>query len=479
MRFLIKFPCKMDFGQMPFDAQRCSIHILSYSHSIAEVRLTAKDGQGLDLHTNEDGGYAAQTQEFWVSEASESTNIKYYGTGGDSAGWDLMRLTLTFERKPVYYLRKDLIYATFFVFMSYVGFFINRKAVPARAAMALIPVLTELNHINGVESQLPPLSKFTWLSTFLTTSLLFTLIAVMELCLVNVYMTLESSRARSLRVFLNLAKRIHSTENPLDDREQEIVEEFFHSMGSNKQRDRITARELRKGMRSFDVYWSLEQSIEAIEQAELRHPDFAERSRRSCLSGHVLQESAVRLALDRHRKSADSPCLEETDCRPTPKQIGASPGRAAGEASVGEGSGLRSVRSSQEDLKQGTSPLHPPLSLTELTEQHPLADVREAGTGARASSGSRRSGSGESPISSVRGMDGRTATGFCDDGISREVFRTLLFLYSHGKVDPAPPIRVRFRDKRPSVIVDIVARRAFFAAYVLTLLVLVPFVELF
>jgi hypothetical protein len=84
--------------------------------------------------------------------------------------------------------------------MSWTGFFVSRTLAPARVALCLLPVLTMLNHIRGVQSQLPRVSEMTWLSSFLLMSLIYNIIAVLEFGLVSYLLSKEDRRAERLRV---------------------------------------------------------------------------------------------------------------------------------------------------------------------------------------------------------------------------------------------------------------------------------------
>jgi hypothetical protein len=91
--------------------------------------------------------------------------------------------------------------------MTYYGFFINRNAAPARVTIAVIPVLTIVNLLNHIDAQLPRI-EYSWLSLYLTSSLFFSVLAVVEYGIVWMLITHEEHRKERLTTLQALAKRL-------------------------------------------------------------------------------------------------------------------------------------------------------------------------------------------------------------------------------------------------------------------------------
>jgi hypothetical protein len=203
VRFKHSFKCVMDFVHMPFDTQTCTIEIMSYTEDASMVELAAKDGFGIVLPE------AGASLPAWrVEKTDHRFDLLKYGTGENAMYWHSLKLDVTLERASGYYIMNDVLYGVLFVAMSWTGFFVSRTIAPARVAMCLLPVLTMLNHIRGVQSQLPRVSEMTWLSAFLLLSLIFNVVAVLEYGLVSYLLSREEGRAERLRVLRVLSSHL-------------------------------------------------------------------------------------------------------------------------------------------------------------------------------------------------------------------------------------------------------------------------------
>ncbi|CAK0861777.1 unnamed protein product [Prorocentrum cordatum] len=297
-RFKHSFKCVMDFSEMPFDRQKCTIDILSYTEDASMVELSAKDDLGIELPE------AGVWLPAWkVSETGHRFHVQQYGTGENAMQWHTLKLDFTLERSSGYHIMNDVLYGILFVAMSWTGFFVARTNAPARVALSLLPVLTMLNHIRGVQSQLPRISEMTWLSAFLLVSLIYNVAAVLEYGLVSSLLSKEDARAERLRVLRALSAHLgeayerqltqRSTFPPLADEEEEAVDleveegdprrkvckslSGLHvsSLLPTQQRtvhaamrlfddgDGIVSRvEMRRGLRHFNIYYTAEQVTE-------------------------------------------------------------------------------------------------------------------------------------------------------------------------------------------------------------------------
>lgn len=202
IRIKHQFECKMDFPDLPFDCHYCPIRLMSYSETASNVILAEKDGKGVTL--NQQG--AAVTEWTIESRGSEVEKITY-GTGGDVFAWDHMRLDVMLSRTALYHMRTDVFYTILFIMMTYCGFFISRSAAPARVTIAVIPVLAMVNLLNHIDAQLPRI-KYSWLSIFLTTSLVFAVSAVVEYGIVWMLLAQEEIRKERLNTIQDLAARL-------------------------------------------------------------------------------------------------------------------------------------------------------------------------------------------------------------------------------------------------------------------------------
>jgi len=202
VRFKHSFACEFKYTWMPFDEQPCPIELMSYTEDASQVMLAAKDGVAIEL------GKKVHLPSWRLTNEKHSFDMSEYGTGADARDWHSMSMPLLLDRVSGYHVWNDVFYAVLFVLMSWSGFFVNRKNAPARVTLSLLPVLTMLNHIRGVQQDLPRSSDVTWLSAFLVISLIYNIIAVLEYGLVSYQMGLEDKRAQRLVVLRELSKHL-------------------------------------------------------------------------------------------------------------------------------------------------------------------------------------------------------------------------------------------------------------------------------
>jgi len=290
-RFKHSFKCVMDFSDMPFDTQTCTIDILSYTEDASMVELVAKDDLGVVLP--EAGAWLPAWR---VKETDHRFHVQQYGTGENARQWHTLKLDVILERSSGYHIWNDVLYGVLFVAMSWTGFFVARTNAPARVALSLLPVLTMLNHIRGVQSQLPRVSEMTWLSAFLLVSLIYNVAAVLEYGLLSYLLSREEGRVERLRVLRALSAHLGDAyQAQLTQRSQTLqladveegakvqVEVGRSLSGLNvsnllpmqqrmvesamklfdKSSDGIVSRaEMRRGLRYFNIYYTAEQVTE-------------------------------------------------------------------------------------------------------------------------------------------------------------------------------------------------------------------------
>lgn len=299
-----QFECKMNFQELPFDCHHCPIRLLSYSETSSKVTLIEKDGKGMTL--NESGKAVTE----WSIQQHGSEVVKtLYGTGHDRYSWDSLRLDIVLSRTALYHMRTDVFYTILFVLMPYYGFFISRFAAPARVTIAVIPVLTIVNLLNYIDSQLPRI-RYSWLSIFLTTSLVFSVSAVVEYGIVWMLLTTEDCRKEHAGTVQDLAQRLVASRPVRESREEDCtalgvtvmvdeakVPSLTHRNGASQvdsvssqerrtqclrpsqeavfnatykifdpgERGSVTAEKMRIGLRRLNLYYTPEQIAEIFE----------------------------------------------------------------------------------------------------------------------------------------------------------------------------------------------------------------------
>jgi len=185
----ITLRCKMHFGNIPFDTQRCPYQLGLYSQLQDEVVLEWKANNG--TVPNALANWQAASTPVWEVElkAEDIENeVAIYSSGN----YTFATATLTFTRRAQGYVISYIVLAVFCVAMSYAGFYINPAATPGRVALAVITVLNVMGLFAAAKKQLPPFAYNTWLTDFMFISSIFNMVGFFEMAAVNFGMTLNA-----------------------------------------------------------------------------------------------------------------------------------------------------------------------------------------------------------------------------------------------------------------------------------------------
>lgn len=167
------FRCAFDFTDYPFDTQTCTIKLTSKSLLSNKVKLQWQ-GDGVTSRDIINGGWEVGSQ--WTTFDWEKQ-------------W--LGAAVIFKRRYRTEVLEYIIPTMTFWFGSWVGLLIDCHAVPARAAMAIIPVLILTNKMNALQSALPRMSNTNRVELYLILVLLLLCVHLVELGVVNFAMRRE------------------------------------------------------------------------------------------------------------------------------------------------------------------------------------------------------------------------------------------------------------------------------------------------
>uniref|UniRef100_A0A4W6G5K8 GABA(C) receptor n=1 Tax=Lates calcarifer TaxID=8187 RepID=A0A4W6G5K8_LATCA len=185
VRVTVTALCSMDFSSFPLDTQNCSLELESYAYNENDLMLYWKNGND-SLRTDE-----IVLSQFFIEHFHASSGLAFYS----STGW-YNRLFITFIlRRHIFFFMLQTYFPTMLmVVLSWVSFWIDRRAVPARVSLGITTVLTMSTIITGVSSSMPQVSYVKAVDIYLWTSFLFVFLSVIEYAAVNYCTTLEEMR---------------------------------------------------------------------------------------------------------------------------------------------------------------------------------------------------------------------------------------------------------------------------------------------
>ncbi|XP_064196008.1 gamma-aminobutyric acid receptor subunit rho-1-like isoform X1 [Anguilla rostrata] len=191
LRVTVTAMCNMDLSRFPLDTQTCSLEIESYAYTEDDLMLYWKKGNE-SLKTDE----KISLSQFLIQKFHTTTKLAFYS----STGWyNRLYITFTLRRHIFFFLLQTYFPATLMVMLSWVSFWIDRRAVPARVPLGITTVLTMSTIITGVNASMPRVSYIKAVDIYLWVSFVFVFLSVIEYAAVNYLTTVQERKERKLR----------------------------------------------------------------------------------------------------------------------------------------------------------------------------------------------------------------------------------------------------------------------------------------
>ncbi|KAM6162767.1 LOW QUALITY PROTEIN: gamma-aminobutyric acid receptor subunit rho-3 [Erethizon dorsatum] len=182
LKITVSAMCCMDFSRFPLDTQNCSLELESYAYNKDELMSYWKHGNK-SLNTEEH-----ISSQYFVEEFSASSGLAFYS----STGWYYrLFINLVLRRHIFFFVLQTYFPAMLMVILSWVSFWIDRRAVPARVSLGITTVLTMSTIITGMSASMPQVSYVKAVDSYLWVSSLFVFLSVTEYVAVNYLTTVE------------------------------------------------------------------------------------------------------------------------------------------------------------------------------------------------------------------------------------------------------------------------------------------------
>ncbi|MFT7815214.1 glycine receptor subunit alpha-3-like [Arapaima gigas] len=176
IRLTLTLSCPMDLKNFPMDVQICIMQLESFGYTMNDLIFEwQKSGpvqfaEGLTL-----------PQFILKNESDLRYCTKHYNTGK----FTCIEVRFHLERQMGYYLIQMYIPSLLIVILSWVSFWINMDAAPARVALGITTVLTMTTQSSGSRTSLPKVSYVKAIDIWMAVCLLFVFSALLEYAAVN------------------------------------------------------------------------------------------------------------------------------------------------------------------------------------------------------------------------------------------------------------------------------------------------------
>ncbi|XDV42990.1 hypothetical protein PO909_011543 [Leuciscus waleckii] len=191
LRVTVTAACNMDFSRFPLDTQTCTLELESYAYTDEDLMLYWKSGdESLSIDDK------ISLSQFLIQKFHTTSRLAFYS----STGWyNRLYINFTLRRHIFFFLLQTYFPATLMVMLSWVSFWIDRRAVPARVSLGITTVLTMSTIITGVNASMPRVSYIKAVDIYLWVSFVFVFLSVLEYAAVNYLTTVQERRERKLR----------------------------------------------------------------------------------------------------------------------------------------------------------------------------------------------------------------------------------------------------------------------------------------
>ncbi|XP_078413730.1 glycine receptor subunit alpha-3 [Cetorhinus maximus] len=176
IRLTLILSCPMDLKNFPMDVQTCIMQLESFGYTMNDLIFEWDENKPVQTA---DG---LTLPQFLLKEEKDLRYCtKHYNTGK----FTCIEVRFHLERQMGYYLIQMYIPSLLIVILSWVSFWINMDAAPARVALGITTVLTMTTQSSGSRASLPKVSYVKAIDIWMAVCLLFVFSALLEYAAVN------------------------------------------------------------------------------------------------------------------------------------------------------------------------------------------------------------------------------------------------------------------------------------------------------
>lgn len=210
MRVTGTFSCQMYLHKYPLDQQTCSIQMESYGYSTDTLKFRWND---IPLVQRPN----LTLPQFEIGHITNHTCDITYANGNSSVTFTCLGIDIEMSRAYGYYITQVYIPSLLIVCLSWVSFWLNIDAIPARISLGLLTILTMTTQSSGARATLPRVSYIKAIDVWMATCLVFVFAALIEFSYVNVKARVQQRRKSSVK---ELPLLLHGKEDGSKERPQ-------------------------------------------------------------------------------------------------------------------------------------------------------------------------------------------------------------------------------------------------------------------
>uniref|UniRef100_A0A3Q4MTT1 Glycine receptor, alpha 4b n=1 Tax=Neolamprologus brichardi TaxID=32507 RepID=A0A3Q4MTT1_NEOBR len=207
IRLTLTLSCPMDLKNFPMDSQTCTMQLESFGYTMNDLIF-----EWLDVGAVQVADDLMLPQFVLKEEKGLGYCTKHYNTGK----FTCIEVKFYLERQMGYYLIQMYIPSLLTVILSWVSFWINMDAAPARVGLGITTVLTMTTQSSGSRASLPKVSYVKAIDIWMAVCLLFVFAALLEYAAVNFV-------SRQHKEFFRMKKKLKEQQQQQQQQQQRTV----------------------------------------------------------------------------------------------------------------------------------------------------------------------------------------------------------------------------------------------------------------
>lgn len=187
IRISLTLACPMDLRLYPLDKQVCVLQIASYGWAKDDLIYQWKEKDPVQVVPG------LHLPRFTLEQYKSA----YCDVITNTGKYSCLKVELIFKREFSYYLLTIYVPCCMLVIVSWVSFWLDQNAIPARVSLGVTTLLTMSTQTSGINAQLPPVSYTKAIDVWTGVCQCFVFCALLEFALVNYASRSDMQRDRA------------------------------------------------------------------------------------------------------------------------------------------------------------------------------------------------------------------------------------------------------------------------------------------
>ncbi|XP_076309860.1 glycine receptor subunit alpha-2-like [Tachypleus tridentatus] len=175
LRLKLRFSCMMELSSYPMDSQMCSIELASFSKTTDELQLKWAETTPVNFYDH------LKLPQFNIYKINTSLCKEKFHIGEYSC----LLAEFYLHRSLGYHMVQSYLPTVLIVVVSWVSFWLDIEAIPARITLGVTTLLTISSKGSGIQNNLPPVSYVKAMDVWMGSCTTFVFLALMEFTFAN------------------------------------------------------------------------------------------------------------------------------------------------------------------------------------------------------------------------------------------------------------------------------------------------------